>query len=70
MNKKVWIKGLISATISGSAASIGTMIAAPQDFNLTNGLKRLLMVALVSGIIGAANYLKQSPIPDEKWESK
>ena len=61
----VWLKGLISATVSGAAASIGTMVAAPADFNLGAGLRRLLTVAVVSGIIGAANYLKQSPIPEE-----
>ncbi len=65
MNNKimVWTKGLLSATISGAAASVGTMIAAPADFNLGVGLRRLITVAIVSGIIGAANYLKQSPIP-------
>ena len=61
----IWLKGLISATVSGAAASIGTMVAAPTDFNLGAGLRRLLTVAVVSGIIGAANYLKQSPIPEE-----
>ncbi len=61
----VWFKGLLSATISGAAASAGTMIAAPADFNLGAGLRRLITVAIVSGIIGAANYLKQSPMPEE-----
>ncbi len=67
MNTKkiIWVKGLLSATISGAAASVGTMIAAPTDFNLGAGLRRLITVAVVSGIIGAANYLKQSPIPEE-----
>ncbi len=67
-NLKLWLKGLISAAISGASASIGAMVAAPQDFNLQGGLKRLLVVASVSGLIGAANYLKQSPLPGGKNE--
>ncbi len=60
---KIWLKGLLSALISGASVSIGAMAAAPQDFNLQSGCKRLLIVAAFSGLVSAANYLKQSPLP-------
>ena len=41
------------------------MIADPLNFNLQEGLNRLLTVAATSAIVSAAAYLKQSPIPAE-----
>ncbi len=60
---RIWLSGLISAAISGAAGSIGPLVAAPNEFNFGAGLKKLLAVAAISGLIGIANYLKQSPIP-------
>ncbi len=59
----IWLKGLISATVSGVAGSIGPMVAAPNEFNFGTGLSKLLTIAAVSGLIGLVNYLKDSPLP-------
>lgn len=68
-NWEVWLKGLISAYISGSATAISTMIVAPDKFNLQNGLSRLITVSMVSGILSAANFLKQSPLPNNQVQN-
>ena len=64
MDWKHWAKGLVSAFIGGGANSVSVMIVDPQSFNLGDGLAKLGTVALASGIISAALYLKQSPIPE------
>ena len=60
---KQWIKGLASAVIGAAANSITVMIAAPDQFNLEDGLPKLLSVSAVSAIVAAALYLQQSPLP-------
>lgn len=60
-----WIKGLISAIIGGAANSITVMIVDPLAFNMQDGAGKLGMVALVSAIVAAAMYLKQSPLPSD-----
>ena len=60
---KVWLSGLIAATITGGANAISVMIVDPVAFNLQDEMGKVLTVALVSAIIGAAAYLKQSPLP-------
>lgn len=60
-----WLKGLLSAIIGGAANSVTVMIVDPMAFNLETGLKKVGTVALVSGILSAAMYLKQSPMPGE-----
>jgi hypothetical protein len=62
-NWQVWLKGLVSAAIGGAATAISTMIVAPEEFNLDQGIGKVAAVAVVSAIVAAANYLKQSPIP-------
>lgn len=64
-NTTIWIKGLIAAVIGGVANTVVLMIADPLNFNLGEGLNRLLTVAATSAIVSAAAYLKQSPIPAE-----
>ena len=64
-NTTIWIKGLIAAIIGGVANTVVLMIADPLNFNLGEGLNRLLTVAATSAIVSAAAYLKQSPIPSE-----
>ncbi len=61
---KLWIHGLIAATISGAAGGIGSAIGslAVGDPG-RHALKIALIGALFSGITGAAAYLKQSPVP-------
>lgn len=63
MNWKKWLYGLIAAGVNGVASGIVLVIAAPETFNLEAGLQKLLATAGVLGIWGAANYLKQNPVP-------
>jgi hypothetical protein len=65
MNWRIWLKGLFAAIVSSSANSISVLIADPHHFNpgVAGGFKNLGVVALVSAIVGAALYLKQSPVP-------
>ena len=64
-NITIWIKGLIAAVIGGISNTVVLMIADPLNFNLQEGLNRLLTVAATSAIVSGAAYLKQSPIPSE-----
>ena len=59
----VWLHGLLGAIIGGAAASIGSMVVDPETFNFGDGLKKMGTVALISGIINGAFYLKGSPVP-------
>ena len=71
LNLELWLKGLAAASISGAANGIVTGFAAigidPQKFNLAAGFHHTLTIgcisAALSGILGAAMYLKQSPLP-------
>ncbi len=70
---EIWMKGLAAAAIAGAANGIITGFAAvgidPDKFNLRAGLRATLAIAgvsaIMSGIIGVAAYLKQSPLPAE-----
>ena len=70
---EVWAKGLAAAAIAGAANGVITGFAAvgidPSHFNLQAGLKHTLGIAgvsaIMSALIGAAAYLKQSPLPPE-----
>jgi len=65
MNWRLWFKGLMSAFIGGGASAITVIIIDPINFNpLQGGAMKVLMVALVSGCLSAALYLKQSPLPN------
>lgn len=59
-----WLKGLIAAVISGVS---GAVLVAVGDAATGVALdwRRLGTVAIIAAIIGAAGYLKQSPIPPE-----
>lgn len=69
----VWLKGLIGAGISGSAAAISSGISAsviaPDTFNMQDGLHNLLkmiaVTAAVSFITSIAKYLAQKPLPED-----
>ena len=68
---QVWLRGILAAAIAGAANGVITGFAAvgidPQHFNLQAGLRSTLAIAgvsaLMSGVIGVAAYLKQSPLP-------
>jgi hypothetical protein len=70
---EIWLKGIAAAGIAGGANGVITGFAAvgidPSHFNLQSGLHSTLAIAgvsaLMSGIIGIAAYLKQSPLPKE-----
>ena len=63
MNWRHWVKGLFSAVISGGANAVTVVLVAPETFNLSDGLSKLVAVIVAGAIIGCASYLKQSPLP-------
>ena len=60
---KIWIEGLLAALIGGGANAITVIVVDPLNFNLGEGLPKLLQVVAVGAIVAAAAFLKQSPIP-------
>ena len=63
---KVWLKGLLAAAISSAANAVGVLVADPLHFSPAEagGVRKLGVVVAVSAIVGAALYLKQSPVPN------
>lgn len=66
MNFKHWLHGLGAAFIGGSSSAVSVMIVDPLKFNIHEGWKSLLEVCLINGILLAAAYLKQSPLPSDE----
>lgn len=66
MNTKAWLHGLVGAFIGGASASIGLILVNPSTFNFQEGWKTLLSAFIASGLVSAAGYLKQSPLPKEE----
>ena len=60
---KNWIRGLIGAFIQGGATTVSTMIVDPDTFNIQEGLTNVGIIALVSGLVGAALFLQKKPLP-------
>ena len=60
-----WLHGLGAAFIGGGANAVTVMAIDPMKFNLQEGWKNLVTAFLVSGIVNAAFFLKQSPLPPE-----
>ncbi len=60
----IWIKGIISAALSGLATGVTLIIVDPSVYNIQGGFKKLGTVSLVSAIVSVANYLKKSPLPE------
>lgn len=69
---KIWVEGLIAALIGGAANAVTVIVVDPLNFNLGEGLPKLLQVVAVGAIVAAAAFLKQSPIPtaEEKEETE
>ncbi len=64
MDWNTWLKGLISGFVTGFTTAITTLVVAPETFNASpEGIKKTVIVALVSAVLSVANYLKQSPLP-------
>ena len=69
----IWIYGLLAAVIGGGAASVTSAFVAsglaPGQFSLSGGdagwntLKLMGLTFVVNGIVSAAAFLKQSPLP-------
>lgn len=61
---EVWAKGLLAAVVHAAATSVSALIVTPDSFDHSAaGWTHLAIIALVSAVLGAAGYLKQSPIP-------
>lgn len=70
MNWKHWLHGLGAAFIGGFATALAATQVDAKAFNLSgDGLMNLLKLGLFSGILNAAFYLKQSPLPVEEKAS-
>jgi hypothetical protein len=63
---RTWLHGLLGAFIQSGATAVSVMVIDPQKFNLGEGLANIGKLMLVSGLIGAALYLKSSPVPPEE----
>lgn len=71
LNWAGWLYGLVSGFIGGGAGALGAGFAGvytdPEHFSPAGGVHHLLTLMgvtfLISGIITAAAYLKQSPLP-------
>jgi hypothetical protein len=56
--------GLVGAAINSAATAVTVMIVDPTEFNLfQGGAAKLGAVVLVSGMLGAALYLKTHRLP-------
>lgn len=58
----VWLKGLISAAISGASTGVASMLVVPEALNVAHP-GAVAKVAMIGAVVGGANYLRQSPIP-------
>ena len=64
-NSRLWLHGLAAAAISGAANAISVYVVDPVHFS---DFTKLGKVALISAILGAAFYLKKSPVPTKPEE--
>lgn len=65
----VWLKGLIAGIVQGLATGITTYMAYPDLIKISEWGKIVAVIGL-SGLVGAALYLKQSPIPLDDTTTK
>lgn len=63
MNPRLWLRGLLAAIIASTANSVTVIAIDPLTFNFDTGLKKLLTLAGISAVWGAALYLKEHPDP-------
>jgi hypothetical protein len=65
MNWRIWMIGVIGGFIAASSNTVTLLIVDPDHFNVstTGGWKHLGISIVVSGVVGAALYLKQHPTP-------
>ena len=60
----IWLKGLISAVLSGASIGASSVFILPVEFNSEN-LSRFGYMVLVGAVVAFLNYLAKSPIPTE-----
>ena len=58
-----WIYGLLSGIIGGAATSVVSIAGGQAIGAATFTPRQLLAVAVVSAVVNAAMFLKQSPLP-------
>lgn len=63
---KKWLHSLLSVFIGGGANTITLMAIDPLKFNLQDGWKNVVTGFLLGGVLSAAFYLKQSPLPQSE----
>ena len=73
-NIQVWLRGLASAVITGLTTSFMTALGISGAEAIGIKIeqlqpKQLVMVTLIGGAVGAAAYLKQSPLPLDDSEA-
>lgn len=69
-----WLHGLAAAFIGAAAGAVssglGVLFVDPDHFNLGTGLIRTIetvgISAVLQGVVTAAAYLRQSPLPESK----
>ena len=64
MNWRLWLRGLIAAVINSAVGAGALLIVDPQDFNIYDGLPKLVSLMVTLGITGALLYLKEHPLPE------
>lgn len=67
---RTWAHGLAATFVTGAASSItawaGSAAAQAVGWNIQAlTIRQVLVTAIFSGAVGAAAYLKQSPLPPE-----
>lgn len=62
MDFPLWLKGLVAALIGGFTDAVTRLIVDPDTFDITQW-KKVLVSAVVSGVVTVAAYLKASPLP-------
>lgn len=64
MSWQNWLRGLLAAVISGVSNAFLASVVSPETFNASpDGLRKLGTILALSGALGMAMYLKQSPLP-------
>ena len=58
-NWRIWLKGLLSAGISGGATGLAGALTIPNP-----SFGNLFWVVVIAGAAGFAMYLKKSPMPE------
>jgi hypothetical protein len=67
---RTWAKALLAASITGASGSLlaALGISGAQAVGVSVmqlNLKQLTVMTLAGGVVGAAAYLKQSPVPPD-----